>query len=125
MAKQSRLEQEALDKRNELRVISDYSQTNEYSESHKDALSDGDPLGKGTGVPLGMASQPGATNNKSISYSNMDTENAGGQYDIEGRNGVGGRKYLSLINLYNKNSQYGVDSVDTSQNVADGQITIN
>lgn len=125
MAKQSRLEIEGIDKRNELSVISDYQKgTNEYNESHKDALSDGDPQGKGTGVPLGMASQPGSTTNKGISYANMDTQHGGGSYDIDGRNGVGGRKYLSTINLYNSDSAYGPESIDTSKNVADGQLVI-
>ena len=124
MAKQSRLESEAIDKRHELEVISDYQKnTNEYSEQHQDALSNGDPQGKGTGVSMGY-SVPGQTTNKGINYANIATNSGGGLYDIEGRNGIGGRKYLKTINMYNSENSYGVDSVDTSKNVAEGQFIV-
>lgn len=124
MAKQSRLESEAIDKRHELEVISDYQKdTNEYSEQHKDALSNGDPQGKGTGVSMGY-SVPGQTTNKGINYTNIVTNSGGGLYDIEGRNGIGGRRYLEAINMYNAENSYGVDSVDTSMNVAEGQFIV-
>lgn len=124
MAKQSRLESEAIDKRHELEVISDYQKnTNEYSEQHEDALSNGDPQGKGTGISMGY-SIPGQTTNKGINYANIATNSGGGLYDIEGRNGIGGRKYLETINMYNSVNSYGVDSVDTSKNVAEGQFIV-
>ena len=124
MAKQSRLESEAIDKRHELEVISDYQKdTNEYSEQHQDALSNGDPQGKGTGVSMGY-SVPGQTTNKGINYANIATNSGGGLYDIEGRNGIGGRRYLETINMYNAENSYGVDSVDTSKNVAEGQFIV-
>lgn len=124
MAKQSRLESEAIDKRHELEVISDYQKnTNEYSEQHEDALSNGDPQGKGTGISMGY-SIPGQTTNKGINYANIATNSGGGLYDIEGRNGIGGRKYLKTINMYNSENSYGVDSVDTSKNAAEGQFIV-
>ena len=124
MAKQSRLESEAIDKRHELEVISDYQKnTNEYSEQHQDALSNGDPQGKGTGVSMGY-SVPGQTTNKGINYANIATNSGGGLYDIEGRNGIGGRRYLETINMYNAENSYGVDSVDASKNVAEGQFIV-
>ena len=124
MAKQSRLESEAIDKRRELGAISDYQKnTNEYSEQHQDALSNGDPQGKGTGVSMGY-SVPGQTTNKGINYSNIATNSGGGLYDIEGRNGIGGRMYLETINMYNAEKSYGIDSVDTSKNVAEGQFIV-
>ena len=124
MAKQSKLESEAIDKRHELEVISDYQKnTNEYSEQHQDALSNGDPQGKGTGVSMGY-SVPGQTTNKGINYANIATNSGGGLYDIEGRNGIGGRRYLETINMYNAENSYGVDSVDTSKNVAEGQFIV-
>ena len=124
MAKQSRLESEAIDKRHELEVISDYQKnTNEYSEQHQDALSNGDPQGKGTGISMGY-SIPGQTTNKGINYANIATNSGGGLYDIEGRNGIGGRKYLKTINMYNSENSYGVDSVDTSKNAAEGQFIV-
>lgn len=122
--KQSRLETEGLSKRHELEVISDYQKnTNEYNESHKDAMSDGDPLGKGTGVSMGF-SVPGQTTNRGINYSNLNTKEGGGEYDIEGRLGVGGRIRSSVINLYNNEQSYGIESVDTSKNVAEGQFVV-
>ena len=124
MAEQSRIESEALDKRHELEVISTYQKnTNEYNEQHKDALSTGDPQGKGTGVSMGY-SVPGQTTNKGINYSNIATNSGGGLYDIEGRNGIGGRMYLETINMYNAEKSYGIDSVDTSKNVAEGQFIV-
>lgn len=124
MAKQSRLESEAIDKRHELEVISDYQKnTNEYSEQHEDALSNGDPQGKGTGISMGY-SIPGQTTNKGINYANIATNSGGGLYDIEGRNGIGGRKYLKTINMYNSENSYGVDSIDTSKNAAEGQFIV-
>ena len=128
MAKQQRLEIEALEMRKKLVQENDYQKgaDHEYSSDHKDALSDGDPLGKGTGVPLGVASRPGEDPSKGISYRNMDTKHGGGKYDIEGRPEVGksGREQLMVMNLYNEASAYGVDSVDTSANVAEGQVVI-
>ena len=124
MATQRRLESEAIDKRHELEVISDYQKnTNEYSEQHEDALSNGDPQGKGTGISMGY-SIPGQTTNKGINYANIATNSGGGLYDIEGRNGIGGRRYLETINMYNAENSYGVDSVDTSKNVAEGQFIV-
>ena len=41
---------------------------------------------------------------------------------FKGRNGVGGRRFLMNISKYNANNEYGVNSVDTSANLADGQI---
>ena len=128
MGKQQRLEIEAIEMRNKLTQENDYQrgEGHEYNAGHKDAMSDGDPLGKGTGVPLGVASRPGESTSKGISYRNMDTKNGGGKYDIDGRPEVGksGRLQLMTMNLYNEDSQYGLNSVDTSKNVADGQIVI-
>lgn len=127
MAKQQRLEQEAIPHREELLLKNDYQAGNlEYNESNKDALSDGDPLGKGTGEAMGVASLPGATNDKGISYRNINTKRGGGQYDIEGRAEVGksGRVELMGMNLYSEQNAYGVDSVDTSANRAKGQYFI-
>ena len=61
-----------------------------------------------------------------MDYSNFDTSanNAGGIYDIEGRNGVGGRNYLKAISKYNEENQYGVNSVNTALNILDGQVVV-
>ncbi len=124
MAKQSRLEAEAIETRKEHLVKNDYQKlTNEYNETHPDALSDGDALGKGTGKDI-TYSLPDATKSKHQYTHNVDTENGGGLYDIEGRNGIGGRKRASVVNLYSSVSQYGEDSVDTTKNIEDGQYVI-
>ena len=61
-----------------------------------------------------------------MNYSNFDTRSAniGGSYDINGRNGVGGRTFLKNISLYNEENQYGPNLIDTTANVQDGQIII-
>lgn len=121
---QTCLEKTGLEKRAEAVVRNDYNPSDEYSVIHKDALSDGDPQGKGTGHGGHTHSIPDCSRPSSISYSNFDTENGGGLYDIEGRNGIGGRRFLQNINKYGPNNEYGTNMVDTSANVADGQIVI-
>lgn len=124
MAKQSRLESEAIKTRKEHLVKNDYQRfVDEYNEEHPDALSNGDPLGKGTGHGI-TYSLPDATKSKHQFTKNVDTENGGGQYDIEGRNGIGGRKKAMVINLYSSENAYGEDSIDTTENIEDGQYVI-
>lgn len=121
---QACLEVKGIEARNESLVRNDYTRNDEYSSTHPDALSNGDPLGKGTGHGGHTHSTPDCTKPSSIDYSNFDTTNGGGIYDIEGRNGVGGRNFLETISVYNETHEYGPNSVDTSANVADGQIVI-
>jgi len=127
MAKQTALEAKAIEKRRSSLVKNNYNKEDEYSSMHKDALSDGDPQGKGSGHGghthyLPNPSRPSTL----IDYSNLDTEgkNIGGQYDIEGRNGIGGRNFLKNISLYNEENQYGPSLIDTESNIQDGQIII-
>lgn len=123
---QSCLEYRGMEERHEELVRNDYQrETNEYSVTHEDALSTGDPQGKGTGHgghthwlpdctgPIGM-----------IDYSNFDTFNGGGQYDIEGRNDIGGRNRAMAWSLYNSEKPYGYNSVITTLNVAEGQYVM-
>lgn len=124
MAKQTRLEAKGFEKREELLAENDYQQkSNEYSASHKDAVSDGDALGKGYNTTLGISDLPGENPNTGISYKVVDTTKGGGLYDIKGRNGVGGREKSQLMNLYGPNYEYGVELIDESANEAAGQIT--
>ena len=121
--KQSCLEKKAIEERQVELARNDYRKTEEYSISHKDAISDGNPLGKGTGHGGHGFWLPDCSRGQTeINYSNFDTENGGGKYDIEGRNGIGGKNYLTSINLYGKNNQYTRDSIDMSANIADGQV---
>ena len=121
---QTCLEKKGIDARHEQIVRNDYNISDEYSATHPDALSDGDAQGKGTGHGGHTYSIPDCTKPTVINYSNFDTENGGGLYDIEGRNGIGGRNFLLTINKYNREDEYGAHLVDTSLNVADGQIRI-
>lgn len=125
-SKQSTLESNAINKRKEELVRSDYNINDAYSESHEDALSNPEDttkaLGKGTGSGGHQHSIPDFTKPSTLmNYSNLDTSNGGGTYDIYGRNEQGGRNRLLKINLYNKDNAYGPNSVDTSANIEDGQ----
>ena len=120
MAKQSYLEQEAITKREEILVRNDYGQEVEYNTLHTNALSNGDPQGKGTGNGGHLFSVPNRNKPKTIDYTNFNTFNGGGRYDIEGRNGIGGREFLQNISIYNANNEYGKNSIDTSAN--NGQV---
>ena len=127
MAKQTCLEKVGIEKRHDTIVRNDYNIEDQYSQLHKDALSDGDPLGKGSGHGGHTHYVPDCNKPSSMmDYSNFDTEasNIGGSYDINGRNGVGGRNFLKTISIYNEKNQYGPTLVDTTANVQDGQIII-
>ena len=130
MAVQSPLEIKGFQKRDELLVRNDYTKNEEYNETHKDAISDGDPQGKGTrhgGHTHVVPNHELALNDENsvwyspYNYSQLDTENGGGQYDIEGRNGIGGRNWLKTISKFDEEHPYGLNYVDTSLNVAEGQ----
>ena len=127
--KQSYLEKKGFDARNEQTLRSNYKKENGYSAEHEDAISNPDDtkkvLGKGTGNGGYQHTRPNhELPSTLINYSNLDTTAGGGAYDIHGKNDVGGRKRLMTYNLYNSDNAYGVDSVDTSMNIADGQYVI-
>lgn len=121
---QTCLEIKGIQSRNEALVRNDYTRYDEYSAIHSDAISNGDPQGKGTGHGGHTHSVPDCSRPSTIDYSNFDTSNGGGLYDIEGRNGIGGRIFLQNISVYNESFQYGANLINTSANVADGQIVI-
>lgn len=124
MGKQSNLEKKGIDARHDSIVRNDYNINDEYNGNHSDALSNGDPQGKGTGSAGHSHYLPNYNLPQTLfNYSNVDTTTAaGGKYDIEGRNGIGGRNFLSTINIYNSENQYGYESVDTTLNQQDGQV---
>jgi hypothetical protein len=122
---QTCLEKRGMEERHQEIVRSDYNIENEYSATHKDATSDGDVQGKGTGHGGHTHFLPDCTKpTTQINYSNFDTENGGGYYDIKGRNGIGGRDRALATSLYNKEAQYGPNLVDTSKNIEDGQYYV-
>ena len=122
---QTCLEVKGIKSRNELLVRNDYTRADEYSATHPDALANGDPQGKGTGHGGHTHSIPDCTASSTAPrYDISTTNNAGGLYDIEGRNGVGGREFLVTINMYNEAKSYDKIGIDTSENIADGQIVV-
>lgn len=125
---QSCLEKRGMDERNTEIVRSDYNINDQYGSTHSDALSNGDAQGKGSGHGGHTAFLPDCTKPSSmINYSNFDTSaesNIGGCYDINGRNGVSGRKVAMASSLYNNEYQYGSALVDTTQNQNDGQYVV-
>ena len=122
---QTCLEKRGMEERHEEIARSDYNIENQYGPTHPDAISDGDPQGKGTGHGGHTHFLPDCTKpTTTINYSNFDSENGGGYYDIKGRNGISGRERALAISLYNKEIQYGPTLVDTSANVADGQYYV-
>lgn len=119
---QSCLEKRGIDERHNEIVRNDYNIEDPYSSTHSDALSDGDALGKGTGHGGHTYSIPDCTKpTTTIDYSNFDTFNGGGLYDIKGRNGIGGRDWATSISLYNQNYQYSANLINTEANINDGQ----
>lgn len=122
---QTCLEKHGIDARNDQIVRNDYTKVDEYSALHPDAISDGDPLGKGTGHGGHTHDIPDCNRGKGIDYRNFDTfGNPGGLYDIEGRNGVGGREFLMNISKYGPEREYSANNISTIMNVADGQIIV-
>ena len=122
---QTCLEKRGMEERHQEITRSDYNIENQYGATHPDAISDGDAQGKGTGHGGHTHFLPDCTKpTNMINYSNFDSENGGGYYDIEGRNGISGRKRALATSMYNKEAQYGANLVDTSANVADGQYYV-
>lgn len=122
---QSCLEKRGIEERNTEIVRSDYNREDPYSATHKDALSDGDAQGKGTGHGGHTHTIPDCNKPTSmIDYSNFDTKNGGGQYDIEGRNGIGGRDWSMAVSLYNHEMPYSASLVETDENVKQGQFQV-
>lgn len=120
---QSALEKRSIEERNDEIAKSDYKNDNQYSHTHKNAQSDGDKKGKGTNHGGHSHFLPDSSKSKyTIDYSNFDTENGGNEYDIEGRNDVGGRNKALASSLYNKNYQYGAHLINTEENQRLGQF---
>lgn len=119
---QSCLEKRGIEERSQEIVRSDYNEENPYGPTHPDAISDGDAQGKGTNHGGHSAFLPDCTKPLNmIDYSNFDTENGGGIYDIEGRNDIGGRNRSLARSMYNKEYQYGATLINTEENVKQGQ----
>lgn len=119
---QTCLEARGIEERHNEIVRNDYNINNQYGPTHPNALSDGDPKGKGTGHQGHTSWLPSCDKpTNAIDYSNFDTQHGGNQYDIEGRNGIGGRLNAIVNSLYNAENPYGLSLVDTIENVNEGQ----
>ena len=120
---QTCLEINAIEERQKEISRNDYNSEggNRYDASHRDAKSDGDPQGKGVGGSHGFSLPDCSKPKNMIDYSNFSMENAGGQYDLEGREGRSGYNRSMVRSLYNKDYQYGANLVKTKENVAQGQ----
>lgn len=122
---QSCLEKRGIDERNTEIVRSDYNKNDQYSSTHSDALSTGDAQGKGTGHGGHTHFLPDCNKNSTtIDYSNFDTSNGGGCYDINGKDGIGGRDWSMAVSMYNKETPYSASLVETDQNVSEGQYQV-
>ena len=97
----------------------DYGKNDPYNEMHPDTMwdegntnPDGKPLGKGSNSGGHKFSIPDQSIPSDLIVPQIDTENGGGSHDIWGRKEFeSGRNYLQNISLYNKENQYGKDSV--------------
>lgn len=126
-AKQSNLEKKGIERRHIELARSDYNQNDAYSETHDHALSHNDtthPHGKGMGNGGHTHSVPNYDLGPTRIIPQLDTTDGGGSYDRYGYNGIGGRQFLTTINIYGPDNAYGENSVDTSANVADGQYQV-
>lgn len=122
---QTCLEVRGMEERHEEIVRNNYTKDNPYGATHPDAISDGDPQGKGTGHGGHTAYLPDCTKPTGlIDYSNFDTLNGGGSYDINGREGHPGRLQSMARSMYNANNQYGAMLVNTAENIDDGQVIL-
>ena len=132
MAKQSNLEKIGFERRNEYELVRNDIKKNEpYGPDHDLAMwHEGDenhPLGKGTNSGGHQHTFPQEYNEltKNMPSNQLDIEHGGGSYDIYGHpEKGGGRKWLQSINLYNKENQYCINSINTEANIEDGQVYI-
>ena len=127
---QTCLESHGITERNNEIVRNDYNFEENYTSTHKDALSDGDSKGKGSGHGGHTDWLPSCSDENTknmIDYRNFDTSpdsKIGDCYDINGRNGIGGRLAAMTKSLYNYQNPYGAHLINTEQNQNDGQIVV-
>lgn len=124
------LELRGYDERHVEITRSDYNIEDQYGATHPDALSNGDPQGKGANHGGHTDFLPDCTKpTTTIDYSNFATVSTpdhtiGGLYDIEGRAGIPGRDGQTAKSLYNINTQYGLSLINTEENIRDGQWAV-
>lgn len=116
-SKQSNLEAKANVERMTEISRSDYNYHSEYQKSDDIVGHPEDEtkvLGKGLSPDEGYSGHGHYIpdyNASGINYRNLRTDAGGGYYDINGREGQGGRNRLVSINIYNKDNAYSAESV--------------
>jgi len=122
---QTNLERLGISERTNQLTKAEYTNINQYDESHADAKSPnslnakGEEKGKGTGTPMGYYTLPSTKNPAAgIDYSKINTATGGSAEDITARIANQTR------NLYNPTNFYDASAIDTSANVAEGQVVI-
>lgn len=115
---QSHLEEEAIQLRQEQTGPgrNDYNASNEYKDTHKDALADGDGKGRGTGDFGGHGwIRPDSSKRKGQMSGMFISDNAGNACDQKLRQAMTSRS------IYGPGREYGKGSVDTTANRLAGQ----
>lgn len=116
------LEKVSMDERHEEIVRNEYNSDNEYSASHQNALNidnGDDQRGKGTGSAGHSHWLPDCSGQLGIiNYSNFDTDCF---IPRSNRDDNDARTKALARSLYNADTQYSANLIDTSQNVAEGQ----
>ena len=113
MATQSNnLEQIGKERRQQEFARNTVKKSNKYDENHELAHSTpGQVLGKGDNkgyINHVIMSYDEYTKDAIVPQVNPDNI-GGGEYDINGRNGIGGRKHLETINKYGPKNMYSAD----------------
>lgn len=123
MATQSNLGKIGIEERNSQVIRNGIKDTNPYSVEHETAKGEENkPLGKGTsdenfrgghGHSMPAYGQYGKNEFKP----QFDIENGGGQYDIHGYEGKGGRNFSQSINTYGPKKPYSADLIDIEEGI--------
>lgn len=115
MAKQTRLEKDALELRKEMTSKNSFNKNNEYNENNPKTLSGNG--GKGTGISMTYSVPNPEASRTAMAY-NVNTEGGGSKIDIE--------KYQEAmrINIYDNENQYGINAIDTEIARAEGQYSV-
>lgn len=113
------LEKVSMDERHEEIARNDYNSLDQYSKTHKDALSTGDAQGKGSGHQGHTHWLPNCNGELGvIDYRNFDTDinsNIGNCNDVAMRTRSLARSLYSHVNVYSERL------IDRSNNIAEGQ----
>lgn len=119
---QSCMEYESMNARHTQEARSDYQRNNQYSALHKDAKSDGDIFGKGTGHGGHGHWLPNCKGTIGvINYSNFDTAITSGAGNCDDNRA---REISLARSVYNDNNVYSSLLVNTSANVREGQYVM-